>query len=147
LWELMMAEVAKHPWFGVGYGGFWLGLEGAAGQIAYIVRWGYPGQAHNGYIDLLNELGVTGLTLVACAIAAHVRRLVSLAAVDREAARFHAALLVAILTLNLTEASILRTTHLWWIAFTLSVIEVGVLQRRSGLQAIDTAPAIYRIPA
>ena len=137
LWELIWKEIGKHPWLGTGYGGFWLGLEGMAGQIAYLVRWGYPGQAHNGYLDILNELGVVGLFLLLAFVVQHAMQLVRLAAIDRPLALFHGALLVALLTLNLAEATLLRTTHLWWIVFVASVFEVNAILRKSQLGAVN----------
>lgn len=125
LWELILNQIQNHPWFGTGYGGFWLGLEGMSGQIAYLVKWGYPGQAHNGYLDILNELGVIGMLLVIGFIVQHWINLVRLAAIDRQLAFFHSMLLVALLAMNVAEATILRTTHLWWIIFVASVFEVG----------------------
>lgn len=131
LWELMLREVAHHPWFGTGYGGFWLGLEGASGQVAYLVKWGYPGQAHNGYIDILNELGVVGLLLLVAFLVEHVRALHRLHAVDPAQAGFHACLLLMVLVLNLAEAAILRTTHFWWILLVASAMEVRLLAQPS----------------
>lgn len=125
LWELMLNQIQNHPWFGTGYGGFWLGLEGMSGQIAYLVKWGYPGQAHNGYLDILNELGVIGMLLVIGFIVQHGINLVRLSAIDSRLAFFHGMLLVALLAMNVAEATILRTTHLWWIVFVASVFEVG----------------------
>lgn len=127
LWELMLREVRHHPWFGTGYGGFWLGLEGASGQIAYLVKWGYPGQAHNGYLDILNELGVVGLGLLGVFLIEHGRALVRLRHRDPVQAAFHAALLVMVLVLNLAEAAMLRTTHFWWILLVASALEVRLL--------------------
>lgn len=147
LWELMLREVRHHPWFGTGYGGFWLGLEGASGQIAYLVKWGYPGQAHNGYLDILNELGVVGLGLLACFLAEHVRALARLRRTDPAQAAFHAALLVMVLVLNLAEAAILRTTHFWWILLVASAMEVRLLASLSPQQASRSPLPIHEVTA
>lgn len=130
LWELMLKEAATHPWFGTGYGGFWLGLEGRSGQIAYLVRWGYPGQAHNGYIDIYNELGLVGLALSVGFIVMHARALRRLAVSDRALAGLHLALFALVLVFNLAEAAMLRTTNLMWILLVVSSIEVTMLNRK-----------------
>lgn len=140
LWELMFNEIQKHPFFGTGYGGFWLGLGGMSGQIAYLVKWGYPGQAHNGYLDILNELGIVGIILLAIFLVQHIRNLMRLSAVDRQLARFHGALLVALLAMNVAEATILRTTHLWWIVFVASVFEVNAVLRCTATPLAKSAP-------
>lgn len=130
LWELMLNEAATHPWFGTGYGGFWLGLEGRSGQIAYLVRWGYPGQAHNGYIDIYNELGLVGLALAFAFIAMHARALWRLAESDRALAGLHLALFALVVVFNLAEAAMLRTTNLMWILLVVSSIEVTMLNNK-----------------
>lgn len=130
LWELMMREVALHPWFGTGYGGFWLGLEGRSGQIGYLVGWGYPGQAHNGYIDILNELGVVGAALTLAFLIAHGHALTRLAKVSRSEASVHIALFVMIVVFNLAEAAMLRTTNMMWVLLMASCMEVRALNLR-----------------
>ncbi len=125
LWGLMWEQFLSHPVLGTGYGGFWLGLSGESGQIAYLVKWGYPGQAHNGYLDILNELGVAGTLLVALFIVEHGVNLARTARINAGFATFHGALLIALLTMNISETVLLRTTHLWWIVFVASVLEVG----------------------
>lgn len=129
LWELIWKEAMNHPWFGIGYGGFWLGLDGASGQVAYQVKWGYPGQAHNGYLDILNELGIVGCLLVLGLVVEHSRNVLRLIGIDRWLGMFHATLLVMVVVLNLAEATFLRTTHIWWIIFVASVVECGALTR------------------
>lgn len=138
LWGLMWIEAMKHPWLGTGYGGFWLGLDGMSGQIAYLVRWGYPGQAHNGYLDIFNELGLVGSFLLVVFLISHGRNLATLAEQDHKLANFHASIFIAILTMNIAEATILRTTHLWWMLFTASVFEVAALIK------LDKAPGPER---
>lgn len=140
LWGLMWTEAMKHPWLGTGYGGFWLGLEGMSGQIAYLVRWGYPGQAHNGYLDIFNELGLTGILLLLAFLIAHARNLACLAQSDKKLADFHTAIFIAILTINIAEAAILRTTHFWWMLFVASVFEVANLVQESAPQSDVKTP-------
>jgi len=139
LWELMWREIEHHPWFGTGYGGFWLGLEGASGQIAYLVKWGYPGQAHNGYLDILNELGAVGMLLMAAFIVEHAFALRRLHAIEPHQASFHAALLAMVLVLNLAEAVLLRTTHFWWILLVASAMEVRLRTRRKVPSGVHVA--------
>lgn len=126
LWELMVHQGLRHPWFGAGFGGFWLGFEGDSGQIAHVLRY-YPGQAHNGYLDLFNELGGVGCALVLLIIFQHLHGIVVLTGRQRALGFFHLGIVILLLVLNLAEAAILKTTHLWWTIFIASVIEVRFL--------------------
>lgn len=126
LWQMMGYEIARHPWLGAGYGGFWLGLEGPSYTIVRYFSW-RPGQAHNGYIDVTNGLGFVGLALLLSVLAVHLRNIYRLNRQgDSLASVFHLAIFAAALLLNVSETSFMRTTHLWWIVLTISIIEVHV---------------------
>ncbi|MEQ1784514.1 MAG: O-antigen ligase family protein [Hyphomonadaceae bacterium] len=125
LWQLMDTEIARHRWFGIGYGGFWAGPGGPSNFIAARVNWGPPGQAHSGYIDVTNELGYAGMALLAALLLRHAGSLIQLYRRGRRLdAGFHAALLSSALIINYAESSLLRTTHVWWIVLCASIVEV-----------------------
>jgi O-antigen ligase len=124
LWRMMGYEIARHPWLGAGFGGFWMGLEGPSFTIVRMFSW-RPGQAHNGYIDVVNDLGYVGLALLLIVLLIHLRNLYLFARGGEELrAVFHLAILSSMILLNASETSFLRTTHLWWIVLTLSIVEI-----------------------
>jgi O-antigen ligase len=130
LWRMMGYEIARHPWLGAGFGGFWLGLEGPSFTIVRFFAW-RPGQAHNGYIDVVNELGYVGLALLLFVLAAHLRTIYWInRRGDGLTAVFHLAILVSALLLNASETNFMRTTHLWWIILTTSIISAHVYMRQ-----------------
>jgi O-antigen ligase len=125
LWHLMYAEIEQHLWFGTGFGGFWTGLKGASGVLVSKLNWGPPNQAHNGYIDVLNEIGIVGGILLLLVLAKHATNIIKLfKASDQGNAIFHGAILISALIINYAESSLLRTTGLWWIVLCVSIVEV-----------------------
>jgi exopolysaccharide production protein ExoQ len=60
IWAMIMEEINKHVWFGVGYKGFWITTSPKILKIYETYIW-LPRQSHNGYIDTLNEIGIIGL--------------------------------------------------------------------------------------
>lgn len=141
LWKLMFSEIARHPWLGIGYGGFWTGIEGASGMVIRQLNWGPPTQSHSGYIDVVNELGFVGLSLLALLLIAQLRNLIRLYRVgDREISLFHSAILFCAIVINYAETSFLRTTHLWWIILCVSIIEVNVRLANDTLQLPSAFP-------
>lgn len=140
LWRWMGYEIARHPWLGTGFGGFWMGLEGASYTVVRFFSW-RPGQAHNGYIDVINELGYVGLGLLVFVLLVHLWNIVQ---INRRGesltATFHLAVLIAALLLNVSETNFMRTTHLWWIILSTSIIGAHVYLRQLEQSAYQRVP-------
>ena len=107
IWRLVLLEVDRHPLFGIGYGAFWLGEGSPSQTIINALHW-IPLQAHNGYLDILNELGIIGLAIMAGVFVFHIRNLIKLTRIDREEAAIHWAMLILILISNLSESEVFR---------------------------------------
>ncbi|WGV27782.1 O-antigen ligase family protein [Halotia branconii] len=63
LWELLIDMALRRPWLGYGYGAFW-GLNSASEEVWRAIPW-HPPNAHNGYIDILLNIGFIGLFIFA----------------------------------------------------------------------------------
>ena len=61
LWQDIIRIAREHWLFGCGYNGFWV-VENKAVLALYETFIWLPNQAHEGYLDLLNEVGVVGTT-------------------------------------------------------------------------------------
>lgn len=128
LWELMFLEISRHPWIGIGYGGFWTNGIGPSSALVAKLNWGPPVQAHSGYIDIVNDIGIIGASIFSVLLLLHLRNIYRLAniASDRSAL-FHFAVLISALLINYAESSLLRTTHIWWMLICASLVEVHLL--------------------
>lgn len=63
IWDALFVTIAERPWTGYGYNAFW-GIDSApATWVRYQTGWLVP-SAHNGWIDLLVQLGWPGAVLV-----------------------------------------------------------------------------------
>jgi O-antigen ligase len=73
IWDSLMRKVADRPWTGYGYGAFWgrIGDSAPADWVRKETGWVVP-SAHNGWIDLLVQLGWPGAVLVGTLIAGTV---------------------------------------------------------------------------
>ena len=109
IWELMWESIERHWVLGMGFTSFWLGPGGPSQYISDVLQWTVP-NAHNGYLEILNEMGVLGLILYFFAIAFHMRNIFRLYAVDRCQSAFHFALLIAFLISNFSESTAMRVT-------------------------------------
>ena len=62
LWEEILEEVKKHFLLGCGFQGYWVVTNENLLALYEQFVW-LPNQAHNGYLDILNEVGLVGLIL------------------------------------------------------------------------------------
>jgi len=59
IWAEVLPSIAKHPLQGYGYSAFWSGLKGESTHTILVTGW-MEGQAQDGYLDLLLQLGLIG---------------------------------------------------------------------------------------
>ena len=140
LWYLMWGEISRHLWTGTGIGGFWAGLEGASGALSRKLDWGPPGQAHSGYIDVLNEIGIIGSVLLLLLLIRHAVNCWKLCRRGHlDAALFHCAVATAFLTINYAESSFFLGASLWFIVFLSSIVQAHSMGRTAdAAEAADT---------
>jgi O-antigen ligase len=120
-WPLLIEKIAERPWFGHGYGAFWLGWSGPSADIWYSAKW-KPPNSHNGYLDLCLELGLVGLSLY---LIAYFRGLLGSLAYVRTVKTsdgfWPAIFLVYVVLSNITESTLLIQNNFFF------VIQVSIL--------------------
>jgi O-antigen ligase len=62
LWEYIMIEISKHPIIGCGFRGFWV-IDSPGILTVWNAFPFMPIQAHSGYLDITNEVGIVGIGL------------------------------------------------------------------------------------
>lgn len=62
LWTFSLDAALQRPWLGYGYSGFWNENSPAVQTIWAAIDWKAP-SAHNGYIDIMLQIGFVGLVL------------------------------------------------------------------------------------
>jgi exopolysaccharide production protein ExoQ len=105
IWALIKAEITRHPWFGIGYGAYWVGpIAGTASYVFVTQLYFYPLSAHNGYLEVTNDLGYAGLACLVGYIFVYTRDCLRLWKLDRQQAALFLALLFQQALENLSEA-------------------------------------------
>lgn len=123
IWELMWTSIARHPLHGMGFSSFWMGTDGPSQFISDTLRWTVP-SAHNGYLEIINELGWLGLFVFIAAILHHVVNIFKLMAFNRSDAAIHAGMLTIFLISNASESTALRLFFLLQMTIAVSMCVV-----------------------
>lgn len=104
VWRVINSS-ARHFWIGQGYMTFWRWPPSE--ETIRILGWPCP-DAHNGYLDIWNELGLIGVLLLVGYLARHIRQLNEVRRVDQATYALHFAILVMMMIENLTATGWFR---------------------------------------
>lgn len=111
IWDVLIPIAWKNIVFGVGYGGFWVERPDGFDFKGHI------NQAHNGYLDVILELGVVGLVLLLVLIVSFFMKARREFEHNHDWASFRIAFLPVLLLHNVTETDFLRSTLPLWNLF------------------------------
>lgn len=118
IWDLVLFYVRQKPWLGYGYGAVWLGRNyGLGSYISYSMNY-YVVNAHNGYLDLLLEIGIIGVILVSVVIITILSKLLSNISKStrvKSSELWPVVFLIALIVYNSTEAMLLVQNNVAWI--------------------------------
>jgi exopolysaccharide production protein ExoQ len=119
LWEFIFAKIFERPWFGYGFYGFW--DSGVAASLRREHPW--ASNAHNGFLEMILELGVVGFALFAGGLIRFVmmalNRIVSVARKPED--YWCMQMLVIVIIINFSEARLLGPSWNWLMYITMSL--------------------------
>lgn len=135
IWGIISEHIQYRPLLGTGYGAYW-----TAGPIAgtesyeFVRRMGsfYPGSAHNGYLEVVNDLGWVGLVCLIAYIITHVRQSLQLLGVNRNQGSLYLALFFQQAITNLSETHWFSVLSIDFVIMTLATTALarGLLEQR-----------------
>lgn len=137
IWDFVIPMIGKRPWFGYGYGIFWLGEDSPASLFWYWTKQ-FELHSHDGYLQLLLDEGVVGLGLFLASLFSLVRRSVGLnGAGEAVLPLWIAAFAGFFLVCNITDTelwvpnSLLSTLYVW------AIVRVNVRSWAVGLSPVS----------
>lgn len=118
LWLAILPEISTRPLLGFGLSAFWNGGTGASATVEAVVQWA-PVHAHNGFIDVVLDLGIVGLSLLLLGFTIAVRRALLRLQEDLpwSEAAWPLAFLVFFFLSNMSESSILKPFAIYWFLY------------------------------
>ncbi|MEH1806499.1 O-antigen ligase family protein [Nostoc sp.] len=129
LWELVISKILERPWLGYGFSGFW--TSNAASKLRATYDW--ASNAHNGFLELLLELGFVGfLTFAAGFVRFFVMALTRIISVAKKPEDYWPMqMLIIIVIVNFSEARLLTPSWNWLMYITMSLSLTVEYQRNS----------------
>jgi exopolysaccharide production protein ExoQ len=136
LWAILPSFIEDRLWLGHGFAAFWVEASPNVVMIWNATGW-QPPSAHNGWLDILLELGLVGFALTALQILLVIINGIRAVVDGREPDAQFALLMVSVLLIvNMTESTLVRPANVIWITLVMSVVALAKIgkQRRSQTQ-------------
>lgn len=127
IWALMLDMISQRPLFGYGFNAFWLGWDSEASAYVWrMLQWECP-YAHNGFMDLLAELGIAGLALFLLSfVTAFVKAISWLRATKGVEGLFPLLFLSYLFLYNITESTLLSGNSIFWILYVSVIFSMAI---------------------
>jgi len=147
IWDIIKEHIALSPIVGSGYGAYWLGPVPSSPSVVFLTRMGdfYPSQSHNGYLEIVNDLGFVGLVCLLTYLYSWVSQSLQLMRSDRNQGLLFLALFFQQAITNLSESTWLAINAAFALALgTLATfcISRSLLEQRRRLPARGRARAV-----
>jgi exopolysaccharide production protein ExoQ len=105
IWDIIKEHAQLHPLLGTGYGAYWTGAVPTSPSYVFLSRmYFWPSEAHNGYLDVVNDLGFVGLIILLGYLMIYVKQSLQLFRVDRSQGALYLALFFEQAMNNLSES-------------------------------------------
>ncbi len=105
IWSVIKEHIRASPYLGTGYGAYWTGpFPSSPSYVFMYSMYFYPTESHNGYLEVMNDLGIAGLACLLVFILWFVRQALQLMRFDRNQAALYLALLFQEMVINMSES-------------------------------------------
>jgi O-antigen ligase len=153
IWQVLTEHIRFSPWLGSGYGAYWIGPYPTSPSYEMLTRlYFYPTEGHNGYLDIINDLGRVGGVGLFGYFVWYIRDALRLYKVDRAQAALYLTLLFRGFLADMSESHWLNSLHFEFMIMTLattclarSLLQIK-LDAMARMSARAPAPAV-RQPA
>ncbi len=140
IWAIMWELIEQRPLLGYGFNGFWRGWDSeVSAYIWRTLQWDCP-YGHNGFLDLMAELGVVGLAILIMSLTTAYLRGVRLLLITRSVEGVWPLMCLTFLVLyNLSEGSLLATNSIFWILYVSTIFSTTVEYELARKNSFDIA--------
>jgi O-antigen ligase len=105
IWKVIKEHIQWAPYLGTGYGAYWVGPFPTSPSYIFLgIMDFYPTESHNGYLEVMNDLGLLGLSCLCLFLVVFIRQALELLRSDRSQAALYLALLFQEMVMNMSES-------------------------------------------
>lgn len=134
IWRIIKDHIQLSPVLGSGYGAYWIGPVPSSPSYTFLTQmWFYPTESHNGYLEIVNDLGYVGLICLLGFLIVYIRQSLQLMKVDRPQGVLLLALFFQQAITNLSESCWLSINA----SFVFPIMTLAVLSLARGLLERD----------
>jgi len=146
IWQITREHVSLSPVLGSGYGAFWAHVGPGTPANAFVVRMFFnPGECHDGYLEIINDLGFLGLLVLLAYLFTYLMTALKLLKPMHAQATLYLGLLFQQLISGLTESN-----WLWicpdFMMFTLAALCMAQNMRDLELRRASNAVVPAAVP-
>lgn len=150
IWEIVKEHSRAAPLLGSGYGAYWPQdpTPGTPSYIFMYVMYFYPTESHNGYLEIMNDLGWVGIGALGLFVGAYIHQALQLMKFDRAQATLYLAVLFQQMIANLSESEwFSRSTVCIVLTLATTCLSRDLLEYRLHHRPQDPQPPAQRPPA
>src|SRR5260370_3980243 len=113
---MVWQKFLQQRWLGYGYSAFWVGKDGKeSAAIWQALKWSVP-HSHNGYLDVLVEVGMVGLVLFLVGSVVFFRQALRCARASKTVlGLFPLVYLSFTLLTNFSQGTVIKQESLFWV--------------------------------
>jgi exopolysaccharide production protein ExoQ len=138
IWYVLKLHINQHPLLGTGYEAYWIGPVPTSPSYQMIkMLWFYPTEGHNGYLDVINDLGYVGFVCLFAYFIVYLRQGLELMQLERARGALYLALIFRAFLADMSESHWFSVTSIDFVIFTMATFSLArelLARRQNSLQ-------------
>ncbi len=140
IWAVLNDHISYRPWLGSGFGAYWVEVPSSPSMDMIRRLYFYPTEGHNGYLDVINDLGAVGGVCLVAYLFTFLRQGLRIFAVMRPQGTLYLTLLFEQLVGNLSESRWFNVLAFDFVIITVATVSMGRTLLDQRLQGRPAAP-------
>lgn len=125
IWAIINEHIARSPLIGSGYGAYWVQKPDSPSMVMLQRLYFYPTEGHNGYLDVINDLGLIGGVCLFAYLIVFLRQGLRLFRLMRPQGVLYLTLLFVQMIGNLSESRWFNSLDFNFVIMTIATVAMG----------------------